>query len=249
MKQVASRLWVWLCRIFLVFLLAVEVSNPTRSFADALSATPNYPDPMFRSTASKHFQVRIVSYNVLSSHLATESQYPNLQPDHLKADNRLPVVLQKLETEINQHPQCVLCLQEVSYDWSGALHAFLANHGFHVATGLYGKPFNGYMGVLLAFPTSSYQVLDVNIARLADQRQEGWPKEPNVNLWQHIWGGVTSFVGGLLPKDDKDETPPDHWTLSQRRFNVLVSAALKDKQSGQVFCVGTYHMPCAYCTQ
>lgn len=58
--------------------------------------------------------VRIVSYNVLSSHLARIDQYPTLNPDHLVAKNRLPVVLKKLDEEINK--KSVICLQEVSYD-------------------------------------------------------------------------------------------------------------------------------------
>jgi mRNA deadenylase 3'-5' endonuclease subunit Ccr4 len=91
-------------------------------------------------------RVRVVSYNVLSSHLASPAQYPLLDPNHLLAANRLPAVLQKLEEALAAtDAPTVFCLQEVSYDWAGAFHTWFANRGYHLVTGLYGKKFNGYM--------------------------------------------------------------------------------------------------------
>jgi mRNA deadenylase 3'-5' endonuclease subunit Ccr4 len=46
-------------------------------------------------------KVRVVSFNVLSSHLASTTQFPTLNPDHLDANNRLRVVLDKLQIEVN----------------------------------------------------------------------------------------------------------------------------------------------------
>lgn len=166
------------------------------------------------------------------------------------ADNRLPVVLQKLETEMNQHPtNTIVCLQEVSYDWAGSLHTFFAQKGFHLVTGLYGKKFNGYMGVCLAWPTADFETVDVDICRLADTRQEGWPKRDEKNFVKDVVNGVFSLVDGTLKqlglKGDMEE-PPDHWKLSEGRFNVLLTATLRDKTSGKAFTIGNYHMPCAY---
>jgi hypothetical protein len=48
---------------------------------------------------------------------------------------------------------------QVSTKWAGPLHAFLASHGYHMVTGLYGKAFNGYMGVAIAWPTKKYATL------------------------------------------------------------------------------------------
>ena len=114
-------------------------------------------------TMSPSLHVRVASYNVLSSHLADPEHFSTLNPDHLAAKNRLPVVLQKIDEEISQNS--IICLQEVSYDWAGSLHAHFANNGYHFVTGLYGKKFNGYMGVGIAFPTAGWNVLDVDISR------------------------------------------------------------------------------------
>lgn len=97
-------------------------------------------------------KLRIVSYNVLSSHLASPSYFTTLNPDHLDSSNRLKVVLEKLESEIPT-PGCsgttIFALQEVSYDWAGELHTFFANRGYHLVTGLYGGKHSGYMGKFL----------------------------------------------------------------------------------------------------
>ncbi|KAL7570373.1 hypothetical protein ACA910_017211 [Epithemia clementina (nom. ined.)] len=207
---------------------------------------------MFRQPSQQTLlNIRVLSYNVLSSHLATTSQYPTLNPDHLKAEHRLPVVLEKLEQEITAHKKnVVVCLQEVSLDWAGALHTFFANQGFHLVTGLYGKPFNGFMGVALAWPTSLFDVVDVDISRLSDTRQEGWPKEPEVDFIQSLWRGLNGAVAKSmkligLAKNENDD-PPEHWSLSQSRLNFILTASLRDKESGKIFSVATYHMPCAY---
>jgi hypothetical protein len=162
--------------------------------------------------------------------------------------------LEKLESEIKANPHnTVVCLQEVSYEWAGAFHTFFANKGFHLVTGNYGKQFNGYMGVCTAWPTADYEVLDVDICRLADTREEGWPKwekksfvDGVVARVSGLWEGAMAQVGFKKNRQSDQETPPDHWTLSQRRFNVLVTTTLRDKKSGVAFSIGNYHMPCAY---
>jgi 2',5'-phosphodiesterase len=192
-------------------------------------------------------RLRVVSYNLLSSHLATTTQYPTLNPEHLDAKNRLPLVLNKLEKEIQSNQNVILCLQEVSYDWAGSLHTFLANRGYHLVTGSYGKKFNGYMGVCLAWPQDSFVVEDVDISRIADKREGGWPVNEEPPLLQKVWSKLQTALDkplrklGLVSGEDID-----HWDMSERRFNVLVSATLKEKASGQSFCIGTYHMPCAF---
>ena len=93
--------------------------------------------------APTSLNVRVATYNVLSSHLSGVDHYSTLNPDHLCPKNRLPVVLQKIDQEIEQ--SSIICLQEISHDWAGSFHTHFANRGYHLVTGLYGKKFNGYM--------------------------------------------------------------------------------------------------------
>jgi len=157
---------------------------------------------------------------------------------------------------------------------------FFANRGYHMVTGLYGKKFNGYMGVCLAWPTASLETLAVDISRLSDQREKcveqsgggggGWPVPPEpdererLSLWfqarTKIWNPLTLHVQKSImalvqqpilrsilgTADATTEPPTDHWAVAQNRMNVMLTATLREKESGQSFLVSTYHMPCAY---
>ena len=61
--------------------------------------------------------------------------------ENLDPPTRLKRVQALLETETKKN--AVVCLQEVSREWSGDLHAFFARQGYQFTTGLYGNPFNG----------------------------------------------------------------------------------------------------------
>lgn len=189
--------------------------------------------------------IRVVSYNVLSSHLADPSHFSTLDPEHLLAANRLPVILEKLDEEMNRNS--LICLQEVSYDWAGSLHAHFANKGYHMVTGLYGRKFNGYMGVAVAWPTAIMKVLDVDISRLSDRREGGWPVAPKAGFLEKWTKTAVSLLRppleklGLLPKP-----PVDAWAMAENRSNVIITVKLEDKESGRGFVLSTYHMPCAF---
>jgi len=110
---------------------------------------------------------RFVSYNVLSSSLSTPTTFPECDPDALLEENRLQKLTIKLEREITF--RSVVCLQEVSIKWSGALHTFFSKNGYHFVFSGYGNRFNGYMGVGIAVPVHDFDILDVDLTRLADQ--------------------------------------------------------------------------------
>ena len=120
--------------------------------------------PQPQSSSSSSLRVRIVSYNLLSSKLASPSHFTHTHPDHLQAENRLPLILSKLEKEMTRGfdtsttntttnndgddgahppPPTIFALQEVCYPFASALHTFFASRGYHFVTGLYGRPFNG----------------------------------------------------------------------------------------------------------
>ena len=257
------------------------------------------------TTTTTTTRLRIVSYNVLSSHLATPSSYPTYPVEHLDATRRLHLILQKLQSQMtttttttkppssspsslsnhdttdidtdttDRRTKTIFCLQEVSYEWAGHLHTFFANHGYHVVTGLYGKPFNGYMGVLTAYPTAYFTTIQTDICRLADT-YPSWPSRSSTTgsssssssstasphtgtWWPWSWFTpvVTQMLGGLVspPPVAPTTTPECHWNSAQRRYNVLLTVILAEKPPNHVgtsnhhhhqFVVSNYHMPCVY---
>lgn len=88
------------------------------------------------------------------------------QAKYLDPDYRYKRLLLKLEEEIKI--ASVICLQEVSTEWAGRLHSFFVSHNYYFVTGLYGKKFDGRMGVGIAIPMSAYNILDVDISTLSE---------------------------------------------------------------------------------
>ena len=147
---------------------------------------------------------------------------------HLDPINRLPVVLKKITEEIENQNASIIILQEVSHDWAGTFHKFFANHGYHMVTGLYGKTFNGYMGVATCFKLSDYSVVDVDISRLADKREAGWPRKQvskhklsNIifqglyNKWYSCVASAMKSLFSLFKRNKNQRRIVDSWSMSE----------------------------------
>jgi mRNA deadenylase 3'-5' endonuclease subunit Ccr4 len=256
----------------------VELGIATAAAAAAATSATAATTTTTTTTATTipTMQIRVVSYNVLSSHLARPDYYVNYNPDHLRAEQRLPVVLEKLEEQRNKHT--IFCLQEVSREWAGELHTYFSNCNYHFVTGLYGRSFNGYMGVGIAWPMDTFETVNVDIQRVSETNRyssgsssseeggggssacPGWPRAPpttdeSSSFWiripkQIVSTLITSWAVPLLVKYKFLNKPDvDAWEYSQWRENLLVSVELKQKQqeeSSSSFWVSCYHMPCAF---
>jgi endonuclease/exonuclease/phosphatase family metal-dependent hydrolase len=150
----------------------------------------------------------------------------------------------------------IFCLQEVSHDWAGSLHTFFANHQYHLVTALYGKKFNGYMGIALAYPTF-LETVSVDLCRLSDKRIGGWPRPPvlegevNDSWSMFVFQTTSSWIQKawkLLPFGIKEtNAESDPWSHSEDRQNMLITLGLRFKETNaKTFWVSNYHMPCAY---
>eukprot|EP00899_Mesostigma_viride_P005516 jgi/Mesvir1/14966/Mv14631-RA.3 len=117
-----------------------------------------------------------------------------------------------------------------------------------------GNKKNGYMGVALAFPNGKYELTGAEVVRLSDTRK--WPRNPYQP--PALLRAVTSLVSPLVSPPltalgklgkwvlRRPEPPVDHFDYSRNRFNVIAFVRLKERESGGVLVVGTYHMPCVY---
>jgi len=207
-----------------------------------------------------------VTYNVLSSHLASPTQFRRSQPEDLVAETRLRRLEAKLKPTVDRG--AVLGLQEVSSDWAGELHCFFASHGYHTIFARYGETFNGHMGVLLAYPASRFQAEKVKLHHVGENLPES-PCAPSP--WsKHLSPcGILSYEGmSDLLRVDPESINPDarrsprgpnvealnprkdrEWALAQRRQNIAIFARLRPlDRVGGTFSVGVYHMPCLFAT-
>ena len=158
------------------------------------------------ASAVSEAEVRVVSYNVLSSSLCEPSYFSACKPENLKPATRLKRVMDKLSLEVAQgrygycrasscHGGCacrggvlphlnpparpsVICLQEVSMLWAGDLHSYFAQRGYHFVFTGYGGRKNGYMGVGIAYPTDAFATQRVVIKRISETKKWPYPPRP-----------------------------------------------------------------------
>ena len=100
------------------------------------------------------------------SSLAEPDYFVKCQSRYLKADYRLEQLMLKLDNEVKNNS--VICLQEVSTAWASRLHSYFISRDYYFITGLYGKKFDGHMGVGIAVPMKEYNVLDADISTLSE---------------------------------------------------------------------------------
>lgn len=215
----------------------------------------SHPEDQMPPTTRSSLTVRVVSYNILSSHLASPTHHTKCDPNHLEASVRLPKILMKLQGELEYansiNEPVIFCIQEVSHDWAAALHAFFAERNYHLVTALYGKKFNGYMGIATAYPMDKFETLQVDLCRLSDKKQGGWPRAPpspdqgivRKYVLQPFYNSVVSTVKYFRGSKPESENP---WDYSQWRMNQFIGIKLKPRDRSQCFWIGNYHMPCAF---
>jgi endonuclease/exonuclease/phosphatase family metal-dependent hydrolase len=205
--------------------------------------------------------MRVLQYNLLSSSLAAPGYFNKCNPANLDSATRLSRILAKLDLECSASSPSrpIICLQEVSRKWEGPLHVFFEKHNYQFVTGLYGRVFNGYMGVALAYPLDAYKTEALHIDNLADEGE--WPKAPEeaappapspaVKAYQFLAKLATNPLRFLLPSPGKPEVwkNDDVYEAASKRSNILITATLTPLASPlKPFTISCYHMPCAFRT-
>eukprot|EP00184_Porphyridium_aerugineum_P008132 CAMPEP_0184692374 /NCGR_PEP_ID=MMETSP0313-20130426/884_1 /TAXON_ID=2792 /ORGANISM="Porphyridium aerugineum, Strain SAG 1380-2" /LENGTH=275 /DNA_ID=CAMNT_0027150201 /DNA_START=115 /DNA_END=942 /DNA_ORIENTATION=- len=115
----------------------------------------------------------------------------------------------------------------------------------------YGRYFNDYMGVAMAFPIDpALKLTNAYLDKVADAKR--WPLPPKteesrivtvykslpvipriVNACKKFW---QELFWGLSQKSE--------WVMAKERENVMITAQFQLEE--KMFCVGVYHMPCMF---
>mmetsp|Transcript_7225 Transcript_7225/g.17008 ORF Transcript_7225/g.17008 Transcript_7225/m.17008 type:complete len:383 (+) Transcript_7225:94-1242(+) len=202
-------------------------------------------------------QVRVITYNVLCSHLAPAHRFRNCKPENLEANTRLERVKSKLDKETSVRAIC--CLQEVGMQWCSELHSFFAARDYVMVHTLYGRDDANFMGVCIAFPRDKFAMIECDIVRTADTKP--WPVPPVVavpapsvlgvlkNLvatplatlsafllraWKlpmSLWNSITSLSRPSFPPlTNMLGQQQDCWEMSRRRQNQQILLRLRPRQ-------------------
>ncbi|CAE8600765.1 unnamed protein product [Polarella glacialis] len=218
--------------------------------AAALAAYCASADGPARCDGPAPADIKLVTYNVLSPKLAPPNHFPKCAPEDLDKANRLPKILARLREDVADGR--IIALQEVDLEWAGQLHVFFAEQDYAVVFAQYGNQHSGYMGVMLAWPRTAFEALEVDISKLADTAPKGvWPKAERSTLNRF---GMFTYQGmkevlGCSPPDFNDRSDGE-WRLAQSRANEAIFVRLRQRAAplSRSFVVGTYHMPCLFGT-
>jgi hypothetical protein len=195
-----------------------------------------------RSTTKKRKQnpllVKVTQYNVLSSHLGGANYFTACNPNFLNPATRLEKLKEKLLDEIESNS--IICLQEVSTTWAGPLHAFFASNNYSFITALYGGRWDGYMGVAIAVPQNFYEILEVDITKIADTKK--LPKKPKptpfmqwIFFFQSFFVPIFNILKNIFIKP---VVKYELWDTVTWKSNQMISTRLKLKDSDKQFVVG-----------
>eukprot|EP00435_Cladocopium_sp_Y103_P004669 s1605_g1.t1 len=111
-------------------------------------------------------EVTVTSWNILCSKLCNKDVFRHTNPKDLDNELRFQRVLEKLEQKMDRG--AILCLQEISQEWCGRLHAFFQQRHYYFVASAYGLDIEDYMGVAVAFPAKQYTLSDALIQCVAD---------------------------------------------------------------------------------
>jgi 2',5'-phosphodiesterase len=187
--------------------------------------------------------VNIVTYNVLSSHLAGPDYFINCDAKYLSRDYRLELLMKMLDEKIDDG--AVICLQEISTLWSAKLQPWFMNRGYSMLDTHYGGKFDGNMGVAIAFPNKKYQLLDMDISCIADTKF--MPRKPRPTGFSKFYAQLRGYSKDLLHNIGLVMKVDNPWHAALRRSNRMITARLSPLDDNKKkFVIGTYHMPCMF---
>jgi hypothetical protein len=113
--------------------------------------------------------VKIISYNLLSPKLCSESDFlNNSNPQDLDETTRKTRTILLLESFIkfSNNPQPIICLQEISSDWKGTLELLFMKHNYSFFNISY-----GILGIGIAVPNKSIIVTNVEYIHIGELHQ------------------------------------------------------------------------------
>lgn len=213
-------------------------------------------------------RIRVVSYNLLSSHLSSAYFFTGVaDAKYCDPEYRLQGILEKLTKEVEN--QSIVCLQEVSLLWTGKLTLFFDERNYSFLVSNYGHKFNGFMGVGIAYPRDHFKLKKSDFITVTDTKVGGWNKKmplsqqnqdsnntmfakllyPFVRVYQGLAQLLYQLKQYVLPSKKPEESS---WEIAAKRINTMICLRLLPKvfenhnSTEGEFLIATYHMPCQF---
>lgn len=200
--------------------------------------------------------VPLFFWNVLSTSLCTPKSYfePHYDPVDLDPETRTAAVAARVEAEVSAGKLVAL----VEVDTVKILPALLPifdRYNYGVMQQMYGRYYNGFMGVVLAWPREQYELVDCKQTQMGELLYQKYrsrlPARAVEPRFPWYMGGVLSdaVAAGwkqIFPAKPV-KLPPNVWAESTRRQNWVLMARLSARSGNtDPFVVAAYHMPCMF---
>lgn len=203
--------------------------------------------------------ISVVSYNLLSDELCSDQFHLNAREDDriCNTSRRYGLILEKFD-KLNK--DVIICMQEVSRNWSCQLLQYFYDKNYTYIPSTYGNQWNGYMGVAIAFCNEVYQLKSCDIKRIGDlvptdTETETWATWAMVQLASGIQSTYHYCFDTRL-ECLKPFFEESFQQIAAKRYNTLLGVELESKNSSegclsrsQSFLVSTYHMPCLFANE
>lgn len=189
---------------------------------------------MFSSSKNLN-KIKIFNYNILTPNYCNLKKYPLNNKEDLDNHVRLHKIKEIFLNQMKN--ESIICLQEVSRDWSGVFQLLCDNNDYHFIKSLYGYSKNGYMGIAIAYP-KKYKLLDLSIRRISEFIEF---EEKSKSMCKEI----TDFFKEFLVI--KEPSVPI-FEIAKNRFNTAIALKLqiRDNDDSRPFWIVNYHMPCVW---
>ena len=171
-------------------------------------------------------EVKVFSWNVLSSAYFTAEDYPEYDEKIFDVERKTKQVLEEVENMIRR--EYIIVLFEVCDVLMTRLIPLAINLNYVVRDSYYNHPQSGNMGIVLMFP-NRYAVLDYKHVVIGQHIKKESEKEKTCSEKVLNWFRTPE-------KTDVED--------AKSRHNVLILVKLLD--NNREFTIGAYHMPCAY---
>ena len=158
--------------------------------------------------------INIITFNILSPGATNPKFYPDIDENFLHSTYRFGKIKLLLTKYINDN--YIICLQEVSKEWSEILNIFFEFHGYESFFSPFTNKTNR-LGTAICYPKHLFNVINKN-----------------------------HYIIGTIIKKHMDVTSDEFIKEASKCTQVLLLVNLIHRETNKTFYVATYHMPCKY---
>lgn len=201
-------------------------------------------------------RINVISFNLLTPNYGTAKHFPKCDPNACDPIYRFEKIEQMVSDQIDlavkntkkgeREILPIFNFQEVSQKWYSKLVLFFKNKGYQIYYRSWDKPASGYMGVAIAYPRTSYILMNLEIVQPETLIPTSDRHRGAISGLSWYWKKAESWYNWVFNKRSID----DQWDRAKYKYNAGIWIKLRPNEmhddESLDFCVGTYHMPCDY---